>query len=87
MWVSMPSTMRRERLAIGSWATLSSPRHGHRCARFRSCLADNTTTMQYTLQARKVASWITPVPGGVGPMTVAMLMHATLDAFARTLPK
>ena len=21
-----------------------------------------------------IASWITPVPGGVGPMTVAMLM-------------
>jgi methylenetetrahydrofolate dehydrogenase (NADP+)/methenyltetrahydrofolate cyclohydrolase len=26
------------------------------------------------------AAWITPVPGGVGPMTVAMLMHNTLDA-------
>ncbi len=26
------------------------------------------------------ASWITPVPGGVGPMTVAMLMHNTLRA-------
>ncbi len=24
------------------------------------------------------ASWITPVPGGVGPMTIAMLMHNTL---------
>lgn len=24
------------------------------------------------------ASWITPVPGGVGPMTVAMLLHNTL---------
>ncbi|OQV20986.1 C-1-tetrahydrofolate synthase, cytoplasmic [Hypsibius exemplaris] len=29
--------------------------------------------------ARKVASWITPVPGGVGPMTVAMLLRNTLD--------
>ncbi|KAG9091943.1 tetrahydrofolate synthase [Ceratobasidium sp. 370] len=28
--------------------------------------------------ASKVASWITPVPGGVGPMTVAMLMVNTL---------
>ena len=28
--------------------------------------------------AAKVASWITPVPGGVGPMTVAMLMVNTL---------
>jgi methylenetetrahydrofolate dehydrogenase (NADP+)/methenyltetrahydrofolate cyclohydrolase len=27
-----------------------------------------------------VASWITPVPGGVGPMTVAMLLHNTLLA-------
>ena len=24
---------------------------------------------------RHVAGWITPVPGGVGPMTVAMLLH------------
>jgi methylenetetrahydrofolate dehydrogenase (NADP+) / methenyltetrahydrofolate cyclohydrolase len=24
-------------------------------------------------------SWITPVPGGVGPMTIAMLMHNTLQ--------
>ena len=30
--------------------------------------------------AAKRASWITPVPGGVGPMTVAMLMHNTLAA-------
>ena len=29
--------------------------------------------------ARERASWITPVPGGVGPMTVAMLMHNTLS--------
>lgn len=27
------------------------------------------------------ASWITPVPGGVGPMTIAMLMKNTLTAF------
>jgi methylenetetrahydrofolate dehydrogenase (NADP+)/methenyltetrahydrofolate cyclohydrolase len=26
------------------------------------------------------ASWITPVPGGVGPMTVATLMENTLEA-------
>ena len=29
----------------------------------------------------KVASAITPVPGGVGPMTIAMLLHNTLQAF------
>ena len=31
------------------------------------------------------ASWITPVPGGVGPMTVAMLMNNTLEAYQRRL--
>jgi len=29
---------------------------------------------------REVASWITPVPGGVGPMTIAMLLANTLEA-------
>ncbi|VFP78454.1 Bifunctional protein FolD [Candidatus Erwinia haradaeae] len=29
-------------------------------------------------EASKVAAWITPVPGGVGPMTVAILMQNTL---------
>ena len=28
-----------------------------------------------------VASWITPVPGGVGPMTIAMLMKNTLRCY------
>jgi methylenetetrahydrofolate dehydrogenase (NADP+) / methenyltetrahydrofolate cyclohydrolase len=31
--------------------------------------------------ASKVASWITPVPGGVGPMTIAMLIQNTLEAY------
>jgi methylenetetrahydrofolate dehydrogenase (NADP+)/methenyltetrahydrofolate cyclohydrolase len=31
-------------------------------------------------EAQKRATWITPVPGGVGPMTVAMLMQNTLEA-------
>lgn len=30
------------------------------------------------------ASFITPVPGGVGPMTIAMLMKNTLDAASRS---
>lgn len=34
---------------------------------------------------REVASWITPVPGGVGPMTITMLLSNTIDAFERTL--
>jgi methylenetetrahydrofolate dehydrogenase (NADP+)/methenyltetrahydrofolate cyclohydrolase len=33
----------------------------------------------YEAAARR-ASWITPVPGGVGPMTVATLMQNTLEA-------
>ena len=32
------------------------------------------------------AGWITPVPGGVGPMTVAMLMKNAVDAAAKKLP-
>jgi methylenetetrahydrofolate dehydrogenase (NADP+)/methenyltetrahydrofolate cyclohydrolase len=35
--------------------------------------------------ARRVASLITPVPGGVGPMTIAMLLANTLKAAKRTL--
>jgi methylenetetrahydrofolate dehydrogenase (NADP+)/methenyltetrahydrofolate cyclohydrolase len=31
-------------------------------------------------EAKEVAGWITPVPGGVGPMTIAMLMKNTLRA-------
>ncbi len=31
-------------------------------------------------RVREVAGWITPVPGGVGPMTIAMLMQNTLTA-------
>lgn len=30
--------------------------------------------------AREVAGWITPVPGGVGPMTIAMLLQNTITA-------
>jgi len=33
--------------------------------------------------ARERASWITPVPGGVGPMTIAMLLSNTLLAAER----
>lgn len=36
--------------------------------------------------AAERAAWITPVPGGVGPMTVAMLLQNTLEAAARRDP-
>jgi len=35
----------------------------------------------------KVASWVTPVPGGVGPMTVAMLMKNTVQSAKKDLEK
>jgi len=35
--------------------------------------------------AINVASYITPVPGGVGPMTIAMLMENTVEAAENTL--
>lgn len=31
--------------------------------------------------ASEVAGWITPVPGGVGPMTITMLMANTIECF------
>ena len=34
--------------------------------------------------ARERADWITPVPGGVGPMTVAMLLANTVATAAET---
>lgn len=33
--------------------------------------------------AAEVAGWITPVPGGVGPMTITMLLANTVDAAER----
>lgn len=38
-------------------------------------------------EAAKVASYITPVPGGVGPMTVAILMKNTVLSAQRTAEK
>jgi methylenetetrahydrofolate dehydrogenase (NADP+) / methenyltetrahydrofolate cyclohydrolase len=32
----------------------------------------------------QIASAITPVPGGVGPMTIAMLLQNTLQALQQT---
>jgi len=34
--------------------------------------------------AKKVAGWITPVPGGVGPMTITMLVANTIQAAERS---
>ena len=37
--------------------------------------------VEYAAAAER-AAWITPVPGGIGPMTIAMLLSNTLDAAA-----
>ena len=34
-------------------------------------------------EASRKAAWITPVPGGVGPMTIAMLLRNTLESAKR----
>lgn len=45
-------------------------------------LADGTITGDIEFaEASKRAAWITPVPGGVGPMTVATLLKNTLTAY------
>ena len=34
-------------------------------------------------EVAEVAGWVSPVPGGVGPMTVAMMLRNTVDAAGR----
>ncbi|MBD1378793.1 bifunctional methylenetetrahydrofolate dehydrogenase/methenyltetrahydrofolate cyclohydrolase FolD [Metabacillus arenae] len=38
-------------------------------------------------EAKEVASYLTPVPGGVGPMTITMLAHNTVKSAKQTLQK
>jgi methylenetetrahydrofolate dehydrogenase (NADP+)/methenyltetrahydrofolate cyclohydrolase len=38
-----------------------------------------------TDSVKEVASWVTPVPGGVGPVTVAMFMRNAITAHAKQL--
>ena len=37
--------------------------------------------------AKERAAWITPVPGGVGPMTICMLLYNTLKAAKNSLQR
>jgi methylenetetrahydrofolate dehydrogenase (NADP+)/methenyltetrahydrofolate cyclohydrolase len=34
---------------------------------------------------KEVASYITPVPGGVGPMTIAMLIKNTVEGYKKQI--
>lgn len=56
-------------------------------------VADSSTKRGYRLEGdvefdgvASVAALITPVPGGVGPMTIAMLLRNTVRAASRTAP-
>ena len=55
------------------------------------CLQDSTKKRGYRLvgdvdfkEASKHAGHITPVPGGVGPMTITMLLSNTIEGAARS---
>ncbi|KAK7201158.1 C-1-tetrahydrofolate synthase, cytoplasmic [Novymonas esmeraldas] len=55
-------------------------------------VADATKKAGYRLvgdvcfaEAAARASWISPVPGGVGPMTIAMLLGNTIESFRATI--
>ena len=56
------------------------------------CVSDASRKSGYRLvgdvdyaSVREVAGWLTPVPGGVGPMTVAMLMSNTMRCARKQL--
>jgi len=55
-------------------------------------VTDNTKKRGYRLvgdvdfdEVKNIAGYITPVPGGVGPMTIAMLMKHTVEACLKNL--
>ncbi|MDR4495235.1 MAG: bifunctional methylenetetrahydrofolate dehydrogenase/methenyltetrahydrofolate cyclohydrolase FolD [Nitrospirales bacterium] len=51
-------------------------------------LADGKLTGDVDFDAvKEEAGWITPVPGGVGPMTIAMLLQNTLESAKRMAKK
>jgi methylenetetrahydrofolate dehydrogenase (NADP+)/methenyltetrahydrofolate cyclohydrolase len=50
-------------------------------------LADGSLAGDVDFHAvKQIAGWITPVPGGVGPMTIAMLLENCLHAATRESP-
>ena len=36
-------------------------------------------------EADKLCSWVTPVPGGVGPLTIVSLLENTMKAYKKQL--
>ncbi len=88
----------RRAVRRGRQTAADQGRHGeagrcrHRHRHQRRDAADGSTRIVGdvdTDSVKEVASWITPVPGGVGPVTVAILLRNTmvaLDPPARALP-
>ena len=54
------------------------------CSRFQRFIPERNVSCLVS-GVRQKASFITPVPGGVGPMTVAMLMKNTIKAAKNVL--
>ena len=46
-------------------------------------MTDSTLSAINFDEVKNVASYITPVPGGVGPMTIAMLLKNTFEAYLK----
>ena len=44
---------------------------------------NSTASTRVSKNVKEKASYITPVPGGVGPMTIAMLMNNVIKATKR----
>ena len=60
-----------------------APESLRRSERIRQSLAEKGRVLVGDVDfddAAAVAGWITPVPGGVGPLTVAMLLSNTIKA-------
>ena len=65
--------------------------HAHKCDSSQFCTVQDASKKRgYRLvgdvefsTASERAAYITPVPGGVGPMTIAMLLQNCLEAFQR----
>jgi methylenetetrahydrofolate dehydrogenase (NADP+)/methenyltetrahydrofolate cyclohydrolase len=72
----------RPRLVLGAWVKPGAAVLDVGINR----LADGTLTGDVDFEpARARAAWITPVPGGVGPMTIAMLLANTASSAERAV--
>ncbi len=67
-----------------------APAHLRQSERLANAIARNGRALVGDVDfdaVSRVASWITPVPGGVGPLTIAMLLQNTVDAARRRAGK